>query len=176
MIAPLKVFFRNNLSGILVAWVIWLSIPTIVLAADTASGTILPPAFLQGSDTVIILKPVEIPEPPRGKGKLSISIETFNGENPKRVGQIAERAELWLGDKRISSLNKDDSEVVSEKNRRIFIFPEIELDNGYYFITVRLYSPGAFHGRQKSYEQTFQVGIHPDKSCKVYKKMPFFHW
>ncbi len=143
--------------------------------AGIATSSELTPAFLRDSDQ-LKLPPVEIPEPIAGKGKLSVSIETFSGENPKRVGQLADRAELWLGYQRLASLNRDFDEVDSERNRRVFNFPEIVMHSGYYFITVRLYSPGALHGRQKSHEQTFQVGIHPDRISRVYKKMPFFHW
>ncbi|HNX77381.1 MAG TPA: hypothetical protein PLM07_02735 [Candidatus Rifleibacterium sp.] len=149
--------------------------PVAAQAQTVATSSELTPAFLRGSDT-IPLPPVVIPDPVSGKGRLSITIETFSGENPKRVAQHAIRAELWLGDHRIASLNEDEENVSSEKDRRIFNFPEIEMAYGYYFITVRLYSRGDLHGRRKSHEQTFQVGIHPGRISRVYKKMPFFHW
>jgi len=153
---------------------------SLCLASLPASGQIatpseLTPAFLREPEPRQTT-PVDIPDPVTGTGRLSITIESFGGENPKRISQLADRVELWLGDKRLASLNHDFDEVVSERNRRVFYFPEIEMPAGYYFITVRLYSPGALHGRQKSHEQTFQVGIHPDKTSRVYKKMPFFHW
>lgn len=144
-------------------------------AQQLATSSALEPEFLRASDAMQ-LPPVEIPEPVVGKGRLSVTIETFTGENPKRITQQALRAELWLGDHRLASLNEDEGEVTREKNRRIFTFPEIELAAGYYFITIRLYSRGALHGRRKSHEQTFQVGIHPDRLSRVAKVMPFYHW
>lgn len=148
-------------------------------AQSTATSSELTPAFLRATDSIGLpapLPPVEIPEPVLGKGRLSVSIETFSGGDPKRIAQQAGRVELWLGDLRLASLNEDFDEVNREKNRRVFNFPDIEMECGYYFITVRLYSPGDLHGRRKSHEQTFQVGIHPDRISRIYKKMPFFHW
>ena len=117
-----------------------------------------------------------IPEPVRGDGKLSISIESFKGGNPKRISLLADRVEVWLGDHRLASLNYTDPEVVKEQNRRIFLFPELNLANGYYFITVRLYSSSAFYGRDKWHGETFQVGIHPGRTARVYRKVAFFHF
>ena len=152
-----------------------LFMPVAAYEQAVATSSELTPVFLRGSDT-IPLPLVVIPEPVSGKGRLSITIETFTGENPKRIAQHAIRAELWLGDHRLASLNEDEENVSSEKNRRIFNFPELEMAYGYYFITVRLYSRGGWHGRRKSHEQTFQVGVHPDRLSRVYKIMPFFHW
>lgn len=126
------------------------------------------------TDTPVLLK--GLPEPINGSGRLTISIESFKGANPRRISQLADRVEVWLGDKRLAALNYSDPEVVNEKHRRIFLFPEINLDCGYYFITVRLYSPAALYGRDKWHGETFQVGIHPDKTSRVYKKIPFFHY
>jgi len=117
-----------------------------------------------------------LPEPQRGEGKLSISIESFKGANPKRISRLAERVEIWLGDHRLASMNYTDPEVVREKNRRIFLFPELKFANGYYFITVRLYSSAAFYGRDKWHGETFQVGIHPGRTSRVYRKVAFFHF
>lgn len=170
-------FTRSLISGVLA--LMFFSVPTALLSAEpqeTASGTVPAPSFLRDDKNIDSFERAVLPEPVRGKGKLSVSIESFRGENPKRVSQGAERVELWLGDKRIGSLNKDFDGVESEPGRRIFNFPDIELESGYYFITIRLYSPGAVHGRQKSHEQTYQVGIHPDKTSRVYKRIPFFHW
>lgn len=152
-----------------------LCLASLPVAGQIATPSELTPTFLREPEPRQT-NPVEIPDPVTGTGRLSITIESFGGENPKRISQLADRVELWLGDKRLASLNHDFDEVVSERNRRVFYFPEIEMPVGYYFITVRLYSPGALHGRQKSHEQTFQVGIHPEKTSRVYKKMPFFHW
>ncbi|NLF96000.1 MAG: hypothetical protein GX569_04615 [Candidatus Riflebacteria bacterium] len=117
-----------------------------------------------------------LPEPRHGEGKLSISIESFKGANPKRISRLAERVEIWLGDKRLASLNSSDPEVVREKNRRIFLFPELEFASGYYFITVRLYSSAVLYGRDKWHGETFQVGIHPGRTSRVYRKVAFFHF
>lgn len=117
-----------------------------------------------------------LPEPFVGVGRLAISIESFKGANPKRISQLADRVEIWLGDKRLAALNHTDPEVVTEKNRRIFLFPELSFVNGYYFVTVRLYSHAALYGRDKWHGETFQVGIHPDKTSRVYKKVAFFHF
>ncbi|MBU1107896.1 MAG: hypothetical protein KKB51_14580 [Candidatus Riflebacteria bacterium] len=117
-----------------------------------------------------------LPEPISGRGRLTVSIESFKGANLRRVSQLADRVEIWLGDKRLAALNHSDIEVVKEKNRRIFLFPEISLNNGYYFLTVRLYSQASLYGRDKWHGEIFQVGIHPDKISRVYKKIPFFHY
>lgn len=117
-----------------------------------------------------------LPEPIKGRGRLSVAIESFAGANPRRISRMADRVEIWLGDHRIASLNYTDPEVVREKNRRIFLFPEISLGNGYYFITARLYSHATLYGRDKWHGETFQIGIHPDKISRVYKKVAFFHF
>lgn len=153
--------------------------PCFCRAQSIATSSDLTPSFLRNaaSDTSMqAFTTVELPDPVSGKGHLSVSIETFSARNPKRVAQHAVRAELWLGDHRLASLNDDLAQVDNEKNRRVFNFPDIEMASGYYFITVRLYSHGDLHGRRKSHEQTFQIGIHPDRISRVYKKMPFFHW
>ncbi len=147
--------------------------------ADTskvASSTVLVPYFLsEKSATESATLPI-IPDPIEGTGKLSVTVESFAGVNPKRASQVADRAELWLGDHRISALDLNFLETTGENSRRLFQFPEITLKSGYYFVTLRLYSPGALHGRRKSYEKTFQVGIHPERVSKINKKVPFFHW
>ncbi len=117
-----------------------------------------------------------LPEPINGPGQLSVSIESFTGGNPRRISLMADRIEIWLGDHRLASLSYSDPEVVCERNRRIFLFPEISLENGYYFITARLYSHATLYGRDKWHGETFQVGIHPDKTSRVYKKIAFFHF
>jgi len=123
----------------------------------------------------VVLEKV-LPEPVVGRGRLAVSIESFKGANLRRVSQLADRVEIWLGDKRLAALNQSDPEVVKEKNRSIFLFPEISLNNGYYFITVRLYGSAALYGRDKWHGEIFQVGIHPDKTSRVYKKVAFFHY
>jgi hypothetical protein len=117
-----------------------------------------------------------LPEPVLGDGRLSISIESFKGANPRRISRLADRVEVWLGDRRLASLDHTAPEVVKEKNRRIFLFPELTLANGYYFVTVRLYSHAVFYGRDKWHGETFQVGIHPERTSRVYKKIAFFHY
>jgi len=134
------------------------------------------PVAASASPTVASLSAEGLPEPVRGEGRLSVSIESFKGGNPKRISRLADRVEIWLGDHRLASLNYTDPEVVKEKNRRIFLFPELELMNGYYFITVRLYSSAVFYGRDKWHGETFQVGIHPGRTSRVYKKVAFFHF
>lgn len=119
---------------------------------------------------------VELPDPVKGNGDLSLTIESFAGGNPKRISQVAQRVEVWLGDRRLASLNQDDPEVVTENRRRLFVFPNIRLPQGFYFITVRCYGPAALYGRQKWHGETFQVGIHPDKTSRVSRRITFFHW
>jgi len=119
---------------------------------------------------------IELPEPVSGNGFVSITIETARGENPRRISQTAQRVEIWLGDKRLSSLNKGDGLVKDTENGRVFLFPEIVLPSGYYFFTVRCYGPAAIFGRTKWHGETFQVGVHPDKVARIIKKIDFFHW
>lgn len=118
----------------------------------------------------------DLPDPVKGAGDLSLTIESFAGGNPKRISQLAQRVEVWLGDRRLASLNQDAPEVVNENRRRLFIFPDIRLPHGFYFITVRCYGPAALYGRQKWHGETFQVGIHPDKTTRVTRRITFFHW
>ncbi len=119
---------------------------------------------------------VHLDEPVKGNGLLDVSIESFTGKNPKRITQIADRVELWLGQRRLASLNKGDQGVVEEKTRRIFVFSGISLPHGYYIVSARAYSPAVFYGRNKWHEERFQVGIHPGKTSRVYRKIKFFHW
>jgi|GEM_PF-1836544 len=135
------------------------------------------PGGQQTATATTAVSPVQsLPEPVVGTGRVAISIESFKGANPKHISRLADRVEIWLGDKRLASLNHVDPEVVNEKHRRIFLFPELSLANGYYFITVRLYSSAALYGRDKWHGETFQVGIHPDKTSRVYKRVAFFHF
>jgi hypothetical protein len=118
----------------------------------------------------------ELPDPVSGEGQVAFTIETFSGENPKRISRLAHRVELWLGDRRLAALNAGDPEVVEEKNRRLFVFPAIKLPHGYYFITARCHGSAFLFGRDKWHGETFQVGIHPDATSRVYRKISFFHW
>ncbi len=112
----------------------------------------------------------------QGSGKLAITVESFAGMNVKRASHKAQRAEIWLGAKRLASMQADDANVVDEGDRRLFVFPLIELNAGYYFITIRLYGPGVLSARQKWNGTTFQVGIHPLKVSRVHKVIPAFLW
>ncbi|MFZ5949063.1 MAG: hypothetical protein ACOYXC_00040 [Candidatus Rifleibacteriota bacterium] len=113
---------------------------------------------------------------PAGKGKLVLTIESFAGKDVKRVSQLADRVEIWLGARRIASMNATDENVVTEKRRRLFPFDAIELPVGYYFITVRLYRQGSFYARDKWDGETFQVGIHSGKITRLQKSIPIFLW
>ncbi|PKL46360.1 MAG: hypothetical protein CVV42_16730 [Candidatus Riflebacteria bacterium HGW-Riflebacteria-2] len=156
---------------------------SLVLLAETSSAQFFNepaepeiPVIDSSAQEVASQSAEGLPEPLRGEGKLSISIESFKGGNPKRISRLADRVEIWLGDHRLASLNHADPEVVREKNRRIFLFPELHLTNGYYFITVRLYSTATLYGRDKWHGETFQVGIHPGRTARVYRKVAFFHF
>lgn len=153
---------KKYLSGIIILLVFW---------GSAACSQISEPQIATPGVQLLAL-----PEPVHGEGGLAVTLETFAGKNVKRASQLATRVELWLGDKRLASLDKDSQEVVSEKKRRIFIFPEIRLPAGYYFITARLYAHGSLHGRQKWHSETFQVGIHPGKTSRIFKKISFFLW
>lgn len=114
---------------------------------------------------------------PQGIGTLLLTVETFSGKNLKRVSQLADRVEIWLGARRIASLDAESPQVVKEgRRRRIFPFPPIELSCGYYFLTVRLYKKGLFSARQKWHGETFQVGIHPGSTTRLHKTIPIFLW
>jgi hypothetical protein len=113
---------------------------------------------------------------PQGRGKLSITVESFAGMNVKRASCKVGRAEIWLGARRLASMPANDADVVDEGKRRLFVFPLIELEAGYYFITIRLYGPGTLSARQKWNGITFQVGIHPQKVSRVHKTIPVFLW
>jgi hypothetical protein len=161
---------------LIIVAILVLLVPMPVAATENAAKAVSVPHFLQDANSPESAAPLHLPDPVRGKGELSVTIESYSGINPKRASQLADRAELWVGDRRIAALDLDSTDIDSEKNRRIFKFPEITLESGYYFITLRLYSQGALHGRHKSFEKTFQVGIHPDRVSRIYKKIPFFHW
>lgn len=118
----------------------------------------------------------DIPDPVSGVGRVAITIETARGGNPKRISQTAQRVEIWLGDSRLASLEKGDAMVEDTDRGRVFMFPEILLPHGYYFLTARCYGPAAIFGRRKWHGETFQIGIHPDKVSRVIKKINFFHW
>lgn len=119
---------------------------------------------------------VVFPNLEKKRGMLSLIVESYASKNVKFTSQLAEKAELWLGDICLAKLTKASSDVVSEKRRRIFPFPAIKLAPGYYFVTVRLYKKGWVSGRSKWKGETFQIGIHPGKICKIYKKIPFLLW
>lgn len=113
---------------------------------------------------------------PKGKGKVVITIESFSGKNAKRISQLADRVEIWLGAKRIASMDASSQETVDERRRRIFPFPAFELEAGYYFFTVRLYRKGALFSRAKWNGDIFQLGVHPGKVSRIHKTIPFFLW
>ena len=175
--------FHNSARFILI-----IAVVLLLLTAHSANNTVFaqfftdldepdaPSAQPAATATPAISPGQALPEPVVGTGRLAVSIESFKGANPKRISRLADRVEIWLGDKRLASLNHVDPEVVNEKNRRIFLFPELSLANGYYFITVRLYSSAALYGRDKWHGETFQVGIHPDKTSRVYNRVAFFHF
>jgi hypothetical protein len=132
----------------------------------------LPDLVASFSDVEALLERV-----PQGTGKLLLTVESFSGKNAKRVSQVADRVEIWLGARRIASLDANSPQVVEEgRRRRIFPFPPIELSSGYYFLTVRLYRKGSFSARQKWQGETFQVGIHPGRTTRLHKTIPIFLW
>ncbi|MGM0598236.1 MAG: hypothetical protein ACQETH_00345 [Candidatus Rifleibacteriota bacterium] len=112
----------------------------------------------------------------KGVGKVAITLESFAGKNVKRVSQLAQRAEIWLGNKRLATLFDDSASVIKEKRRILFSFRPIRLPVGYYSLTARLYRRGSFYAREKHHDVNFQVGIHPGKIVKIYKSIPFFVW
>lgn len=116
------------------------------------------------------------PKIERKSGKLSLVIEAYTSKNGKYSSQLAERAEVWLNDRRLASMHRLSKEVVTEKDKRIFPFPTISLPPGYYFLTVRLYKLGWISGRKKWNGETFQVGIHSGKVSRIYKKIPIVLW
>lgn len=167
----LMVLCFNILSGLIAT-------PTYVLMAADHSETT---ASLTTTALPIV---VEVPSSPladpflpiSGEGYLQVTIESFVGYNFKRTSQLAQKVELWLGDKRLASLDGDDQEVINENKRRLFVFPKLNFSHGFYFITARCYGPAALYGRQKWHGETFQVGIHPGKTSRIVKRISFFHW
>ncbi|GAB4282105.1 MAG: hypothetical protein Kow0029_27500 [Candidatus Rifleibacteriota bacterium] len=113
---------------------------------------------------------------PEKNGQVVITIESFSGKNAKRISQLADRVEIWLGSKRIASMDSSAREVVDEGRRRLFPFPPIEMKPGYYFLTARLFRKGTLSARHKWKGETFQVGIHPGQISRVHKIVPFFVW
>jgi hypothetical protein len=112
----------------------------------------------------------------KGTGQVAITLESFAGKNVKRVSQLASRAEIWLGNQRLTTLFADSPSVVKQKRRILFPFKPIKLPAGYYFLTARLYRRGSFFAREKHHDISFQVGIRPGKIVKIYKSIPFFVW
>ena len=151
----------------------WMRILFPILLMQLFCSTVfaLPDLIASFSDVEALLDQIE-----QGRGKLILSIESYSGKNAKRVSQLADRVEIWLGKKRIASMDASSGEVVDEGRRRIFPFAPIELEKGYYFITVRLYRKGTFSARQKWNGETFQVGIHPGKTTRLQKSIPIFLW
>ncbi len=132
----------------------------------------LPDVVASFSDVEALLEKV-----PQGTGQLVLTVESFSGKDAKRVSQVADRVEIWLGARRIASLDANSPKVVEEgRRRRIFPFPPIELSSGYHFLTVRLYRKGSFSARQKWDGETFQVGIHPGRTTRLHKTIPIFLW
>lgn len=114
---------------------------------------------------------------PAGRGSLVLTVESFSGKNPKRISQVADRVEVWLGARRIASMDAESEESVIDGHRRtVFPLPAIDLEAGYYFITVRLYRRGSFSARSKWQGETFQIGIHPGRVTRIHKSIPIFLW
>ena len=111
-----------------------------------------------------------------GIGQVAITLESFAGKNVKRISQLAQRAEIWLGNTRLATLFEDSPTVVKQKRRILFSFKPIKLTAGYYILTAKLYRKGSFYAREKHHDISFQVGIHPGKIVKIYKSIPFFVW
>ncbi|MDN5279555.1 MAG: hypothetical protein PWR01_3520 [Clostridiales bacterium] len=143
----------------------------ILLILGARVGMTEPDIVASFSDVEALLDKI-----PEGRGKIAVTIESFSGKNAKRVSQVADRVEIWLGAKRLASLDASSPEVVEENRRRIFPFEPIELDAGYYFLTVRMYRKGTFSARNKWNGETFQIGIHPGKIARIHKTIPFFVW
>lgn len=132
----------------------------------------LPDVVASFSDVEALLQ-----KTPQGSGHLVLTVESFSGKNFKRVSQVADRVEIWLGARRIASMDATSPEVVEEgRRRRIFPFPPLEFACGYYFITVRLYRKGSFSARDKWEGETFQVGIQPGRITRLHKTIPIFLW
>jgi hypothetical protein len=119
---------------------------------------------------------VLFPKIQSGKGKLALVVESFHAKNAKGISRLADRVEIWLDNRRIASQNKEDPSVINEKKRRLFVFEPIELENGYYFVEIRLYATGCISARKKWSGEKFQVGIHPKKTTRISKKVPMIIW
>ena len=112
----------------------------------------------------------------KGFGNLHIVIESVEALNHSVISKKADRVEIWLGHRLLQRLEKDDSRVLDHKTSRIFNFPLLTFENGYYFLSVRLYAKGVLWKGKKFHEEIYQVGIHDGKLTKLQKKIPFLNW
>ena len=118
----------------------------------------------------------ELKEIPMGSGKVEITIESVARRSPKGVAYLADRVEIWLGTRLLTSLNADSPAVSKSDGSRLFAFAPIDLKAGYYFLGIRLYRRGALHGREKSRLYPVQIGVHPGRTSVINKQIHFFVW
>ena len=78
--------------------------------------------------------------------------------------------------RRIASQNKEDPSVINEKKTSLFVFEPIELENGYYFVEIRLYATVVSQLEKNGLEKNFRYGIHPKKTTRISKKVPMIIW
>lgn len=120
--------------------------------------------------------PLIIPDPATGTGLVHVTVETLQERTPRMYSRRAEHVEIWWRDRRLASMYKGDEGVQESFHRRVFVFPPLELPLGYHFIQIRLYGEGWLSRNKKWKGETLQIGIHPDRSTRLHRIMPFHLW
>ncbi len=110
------------------------------------------------------------------QGSLKVIVESVHERTPRQYSVLATRVELWIAERRLAALSKNDAGVSDLRHRRLFEFEPILMPPGYRFLTVRAYREGPLSRDEKWKGKTVQFGIHPGRETRLFIRLPFHVW
>ncbi|NLI78051.1 MAG: hypothetical protein GX442_16660 [Candidatus Riflebacteria bacterium] len=110
------------------------------------------------------------------QGSLKVIVESVYERTPRQYSALATRVELWIAERRLAALDKDEAGVSDLRHRRLFEFQPILMPPGYRFLTVRAYREGPLSRDGKWKGKTVQFGIHAGRETRLFIRLPFHVW
>ena len=110
------------------------------------------------------------------QGSLKVIVESVYERTPLQYSVLATRVELWIAERRLATLSKDEAGVSDLRHRRLFEFEPILMPPGYRFLTVRAYREGPLSRDEKWKGKTVQFGIHAGRETRLFIRLPFHVW
>ncbi|NLI76999.1 MAG: hypothetical protein GX442_11230 [Candidatus Riflebacteria bacterium] len=110
------------------------------------------------------------------QGSLKVIVESVYERTPRQYSGLATRVELWIAERRLATLAKDEAGVSDLRHRRLFEFEPILMPPGYRFLTVRAYREGPLSRDEKWKGRTVQFGIHAGRETRLFIRLPFHVW